>query len=77
MEQVTITETINHGGYHNVRTETIARTFGAFADFLNRSPYRKPVDLRAGDPIVGDLITALVETGKASLGWADFHIEEA
>ncbi len=73
-DTVTITETIHHGDYYNVRTETIPRTFGGFADFLNRSPYRKPVRLRAGDPIVAGLIADLVDNGKASLGWADYTI---
>ena len=69
-----VTETIHHGQYRSTRTAAVVPTTAGLREYLMHSDY-PPVP--STDEHVGILLTELVETGEADLGWAHFEVVPA
>lgn len=77
IDRITVRETIHHGDYRNIRTETIDQTWRGFTTMLNRSPYhagKTNENWNDGNVYVARLFADLLTTGKGSLGWARYEV---
>ena len=76
-DTMTVTETIHHGDYRNVRTVTVPRTWAGFVELLTASPYGagESAERLAGNKYAAETFANLLTLGIAERGWATYQIE--